>query len=425
MKQLSSLILSLALVLSISLPGRAEILKNLKTDGSIEFKTFGIDNETDRDGSADDYRSEARTRLMAGATWDLLDDVHARVSIFKRNRVYGGGSENLNTVQSALFVDNAYVKIDKVFGHVDLTLGRQFYGAADDLVIGFTPTPDDVLTVNAVDVVRVDSNIGNVAAIQGIAGKIADTGATGATLSNADTDLFGAEVNTDKLIPQGNLAAYYYTRKIKDPATALGNDTLNMYGARLRGMLLAALGYHAEAVANGGRNSRIAGTPGYDGSAYFLGLNFGQNVAQMPVRAKFEYGRGSNNFRDISSNKRFGKIWGEHSSLGTGPSSLNRASSTGLQGIKVVDLGVGVNVIEKLGIDLNAYRFWYDARMNVVGGKTNVGTEYDLIVSWKHSDNVSLEASAATFQVGDALDNTGGTATSPITRLGADVKIKF
>jgi hypothetical protein len=57
--------------------------------------------------------------------------------------------------------------------------------------------------------------------------------------------------------------------------------------------------------------------------------------------------------------------------------------------------------------------------------KTSVGTEYDLILSWKHSDNVSFEVNAATFQVGDALQNPPGTASSPITRLGADVKIKF
>ena len=59
-------------------------------------------------------------------------------------------------------------------------------------------------------------------------------------------------------------------------------------------------------------------------------------------------------------------------------------------------------------------------------GKTSAGTEYDLIVSWRHSDNVSFEVNAATFQVGDANQNAAPvTGTSPITRLGADIKIKF
>jgi len=98
----------------------------------------------------------------------------------------------------------------------------------------------------------------------------------------------------------------------------------------------------------------------------------------------------------------------------------------------VVDAGVGINPIPKLGLDLNWYRIRYDA--NIGGAGTSAGTEYDFIVSWKHSDNVSFEVNAATFQVGTSLQNPtifqagSGTApvgTSPITRLGADVKIKF
>src|SRR5688572_11292146 len=115
-KQIASLSSVLALVFSISLPAHAELLKNLKTDGSIETKSFGIDNETDFNGSADDYRAETRTRVLVGGSFDLLDDVHSRVLLRKNNRVHGGGAENLNTVQSNVVVDNAYFKIDKVFG---------------------------------------------------------------------------------------------------------------------------------------------------------------------------------------------------------------------------------------------------------------------------------------------------------------------
>src|SRR5690242_14163342 len=94
-KKLASLSLALALVYSISLPARAELLKNLKTDGSIETRSFGIDNETDRNSTANDYRGETRTRLMVGGSFDLLDDVHGRILLVKNNRVYGtGGTGN-------------------------------------------------------------------------------------------------------------------------------------------------------------------------------------------------------------------------------------------------------------------------------------------------------------------------------------------
>ena len=68
----------------------------------------------------------------------------------------------------------------------------------------------------------------------------------------------------------------------------------------------------------------------------------------------------------------------------------------------------------------------------VGGAGTSAGSELDLILSYKHSENVSFEVNAARFFVGQALQNGGviagnaaGTPTSPISRLGADVKIKF
>lgn len=434
LRKLFSLGFALALVESISFPAHADLLKNLKTDGSIEVKSFGIDNETDRDATKDDYRSEIRTRVFAGGTFDLLDDVHGRVLLRKNNRVYGGGGESIETIESTVFLDNAYAKIDKVFGRVDLTMGRQFYGSPNDFVIYFGPLPDDVLGVLALDAFRADADIAGVAKFQGIAGKTVDLASVGPG-ANTDIDLFGGEVNTDKVIPMGNLAFYYYTRKakaVKPPA--IGNNTLTVTGLRAAGDIIAGLGYKADWIQNFGRNNVAAGTPAYNGNAYFLGLHYGHTVSNMPLRAKLEYGRGSEDFTAIAPGQRFGKIWGEHTSLAlplTQPSTANRPNGTGagLSNLKVIDAGVGINPIAKLGLDLNAYRFILDDG-RFTGGKTSAGTEYDFVVSWKHSDNVSLEASAATFQVGDSLQNPTAstptsTATAPVTRLGAEVKIKF
>lgn len=429
MKQLSSYILSLALVLSISLPGRAELLKNFKSDGSIQVRSFGINNETDRNSRADDYRSESRTRILVGGSFDLLDDVHARVELGKNNRLYGQAGENANSVQTALAVTNANVKIDKVFGRVDLTMGRQYYNNPNDLVIQYNPNNDDILSIGALDAFRADASLGDWGKLVTIFGKTAEGTATSATApagpsnSNSDTDVFGGEISSDKLVPQGNLAVYYYTNKAKGAGTT-GNNTLNVYGARLHGQIIGGLGYEAEGIGNGGRNHSVANQPGYDGSAYLLALKYGANVGEYPVRARAEYGRGSDNFRAISAGRRFGIIWGQHSA-GTGPSTLNSVGGPGLSNLKVFDAGAGISCPKtKLGLDLAWYRFQYDANLGGVG--TSAGTEYDLVLSYPHSDNVSFEVSAASFQPGDAIDNIdGGGSRSPVTRLGADVKIKF
>lgn len=423
LRKLASLSLALALVYSISLPARAELLKNFKTDGSIEVRTFGIDNETDLNGTADDYRSETHTRILVGGNFDLLDDVHSRVQLRKNNRVYGGGAENGNTVQSNVIVDNAYVKIDKVFGRLDLTFGRQFYGSSDDLLIYAGLQPDDLLSVTALDLVRADAEIGKWAKVQAITGKIADTGATGAT-GNSDTTLWGFEANSDKVIPMGNVTLGYYTRQVKKQATGLNgtdNNTLNALDIKANGDIIAGLGYYGQFVQNYGRN---AGTTrqANNGTAYLLGLNANHSFSKMPVRGHVEYGRGSADFASIAAGKRFGKIWGEQTSVG--PSTLNGVGGAGLTNLKVVDAGIGTQCpITKILFDLNWYRFMYDRA--TASGKSSAGTELDLVLGYKHSDNVTFEASVARFFVGDALQNTGVTPTSPITRLGADVKIKF
>ncbi len=424
-KKLASLSLALALVYSISLPARAELVKNFKADGSIETRVFGIDNETDRDSATDDYRSEVNTRLMLGGSFDLLDDVHARILLRKNNRQYGNAGEDLNTVQSNLVVDNAYAKIDKVFGHMDLTMGRQFYGNPNDLVIYFGPTNDEVLSVTAVDLFRADMGLKDFGKLQLIAGKIADTSATGAT-ANTDTDIYGGQVETDYFKVLQAAAGYYIGHTKNDGAE--GNDLLNVLDLVVHGDIpkVAGLSYRAELMLNGGRDNSIAGDgAGYDGDAYFLALAFGQSKNDMPIRASAEWGKGSATFEPIAAEKRFGLIWGQHSNVG--PSTLHGgASSTGLSNLEVMDLSAGVTLMKKLGIDASWYYFQKADKLSGVNpGLSNLGTEYDLVVSWKHSDNVTLEANAASFQLGDALRNAPGTGSSPILRIGGDVKIKF
>src|SRR5438552_14392372 len=123
-RKLLCLGLVLTLVESISFPAHADLFKNLKLDGSLETRSFSIDNETDRNGTHDDYRGETNVRMMFGANFDFLDDVHGRF-LLDRTPEFGNGAPSVEGVEASLIFDNAYVKIDKLLGHVDLTIGRQ------------------------------------------------------------------------------------------------------------------------------------------------------------------------------------------------------------------------------------------------------------------------------------------------------------
>jgi len=377
---------------------------------------------------------------MLGSSFDLLDDVHARLLIDREDQAGATGQQaglvgqDLNTVQSSIFLDNAYVKVDKVFGHVDLTMGRQFYGDPNDLNIYFGPNDDQFLTVNSLDLFRADADLAGWAKFQGIAGQTVASSVNG---TNPATDLWGAEVNTDKVIPSGNLAVYYYTNQAHTTKTApaTGNNTLAVTGVRAGGDIpvVGGLGYNAEYLQDFGRNNSVAGTPAYDGNAYFLGLKYGHDIAAgYPIRAKIEYGHGSRDFAAINPGRRFGIIWGRFTNVAGDPSTNNRGvgnlagagTANGLSNLKVVDAGVGTTCPKThIGIDLNWYRFMYAANVGNVG--TSAATEYDLILSYKHSENVSFEVNAATLQYGTSMQNAAPTGTSPATELGADVKIKF
>jgi len=141
----------------------------------------------------------------------------------------------------------------------------------------------------------------------------------------------------------------------------------------------------------------------------------------------------------IAAGRRFGIIWGEHTSVATAPSNLDRTNGAGfgnagagLSNLKVIDGGIGVNPIAKLGIDVNAYRFLYDT--SIGGSGVSAGTEYDLIISWKHSEKrLSGSQCRQRSRWAQTLQNVAGSfvgagaapnATSPITRLGGRRKDK-
>src|SRR5258708_20957277 len=143
------------------------------------------------------------------------------------------------------------------------------------------------------------------------------------------------------------MVVYLYDKQVKNPLSVgnLGNNSLRVAGLRAAGDILAGLGYHAEYIQDFGRNNLAAGTPAYNGDAYFLGLRYGHDFAGgYPIRAKLEYARGTDRFAAIAPSARFGLIWGEHTSLATDVSALNGrglANDTSLTNLKVIDAGVG------------------------------------------------------------------------------------
>lgn len=435
------------------------LLQNLKLDGRLQTRSFGIDNELSASSlPASDFRGETRVRLLVGSRFDLLNHVSARVVLSKNNRLLGQGPETAHGVHSAVQLQEAHIRIPDVFDRADVTLGRQFYGRPNDLIIYFGPGNNDLLTVAALDVFRADGKLGDWASVTGIAGKTVEAtffgspfpvGPPAADRTNTDTDLWGGEVWTDRVLPKGKLAVYYYSNRAKNATdgAVTGHNLLQVPGLRLAGDLVSGLSYAGEFVLNTGRNQGAAGRPAYKGYAYLLGLTHEHScpIGDGALKAQFGWGRGNDPttggneaFTAVSSDLRFGEIIGKHGA------NLRIAIPPGLSNLITWNVGASLTPKcweRKLGLGVYYYRFqWQKRPLNVAGttfAHKQLGQELDLKASWKHSENVSFSTSLAWFWPGKAFTEgtslsaagvasaTGTAATHRTTRYGADVEIKF
>jgi hypothetical protein len=447
---------TLALALLVPASANAELLKNFKMGGSLEVDAVSATNVTDFNTATYDDVSSVQTRLMVKADWDLLDDVHAHIGLDKNNRTWGGttgatggASQSVTGIEGTVFVDESYVKIDKLFGALDTTIGRQFYGEAGDLVIYFGPKYQLYgMPITALDGGRFDWN-GEKAGLTLLAAKV--TGSALATNDGGNVDLYGVDVHVK---PMDNLSggAYVYNRTTVNSGTAgnnvVGNDYL--YVAGLKGKLTAGGAWlKAEIAKDFGNNRAINGTGVYTTAANYTGwagkADAGikvdlSNLGALTGWGSFGMGSGggttNRNFTAIAGDYRPGSIWGRFptsSALSNGldNSTLNDRTITAL-GLKVTP-----SALSKLTVGLSAYDYRVTTAYGVPTanrGNKFLGREYDLDLTWAHSENVSVSAGAGDFQPGRAIivgnvnNNLGAGASQGVASARlcyADLSVKF
>ncbi|MDP3541495.1 MAG: hypothetical protein Q8T11_03395 [Elusimicrobiota bacterium] len=478
---------TLALAMFIPAGANAELLKNLKVSGNLDIQTTSARNVTDfvtRPTGANsspagtnnnDRIGHATTRVILKLDWDLLDDVHARVTLVKgaegvgagAARTYGTGAQSVNGIQDTTIVQEANVKIDKVFGHVDLTAGRQFYGEEGDLVIYYGPRSAYGLRVDAIDMFRADWN-GEHMTVTGIAGKTADTAVNTVGSGNSATDLRGVIVSC-KMHEMVKPSVYVYNR-VTHGVAGIG-QTLGSVGTSADGKNsnLWVAGAKAKVTSGGFDGSlEVAKNFGEDRATFANAVGGARNVnfKGYAVQAKAsykidlsdvgmikpwgEYGMGTgdsnfdyagnNTFQSINTDYRPGGIYGRFDT-GAALQLANNANGNGANSFASNGLsnriiwGFGVKAtpssVEKLTVGAAFYRYAYHrvAPFNAAGTKSsrNIGSEVNVMAKWTHSENVSLKATAGSFKPGAAMADfrAANAALNPAVMLAGDVAIKF
>lgn len=476
-------------------PAQAEVLKNFRFGGQIDVMATSANNATDFQTYPDnpapvvtagrDRIGDTQTRVLLFIDWDLLDDVHSRLTLRKNNRVHGENSEHLNTVQNNVFVDEAHFKVDKLAGAIDLTAGRQFYGESNDIVIYYGPSDKAWFTmpVSAIDAFRADWN-GEHLTFTGLAGRTNDPNVF--TAADASTDVRGL-ILTLKGNDHIRASVYGWNRVVHRVAAAVGtppgnagaadnggkNDNLYVVGLKMR---LAGGGFwlKSEFAQNFGTLRAAAADPADAPAANYIGWaafgNTGFKVESDDVGTFSIWGEGAigsgrssrrersnDGFVPINGDYRPGAIYGRFAANAIAPAFAGLFSGTpnigGQTAVPPASASLNNRVIFGGGIKMSpaaANRFqagvsWWDFRLHRFAnapdtadpfrGNRHLGSELDVDLTWTHSENVTLGAGWATFQPGGliyeavrnavAAGGVGGRGVNPATLTYFDVRVKF
>ncbi len=132
-------LLGLLLVMTMAWPvtASADVLKNVDLKGEIQTIASDVRHNTRAAGA---YNSGTNTRVLAGLSADLVEDVRANI-LFQYVTVWNGNTQG-DTVQD--YWDNvrlaeANVVLSNLFCCLEATVGRQFYGDENSAVMYFGP----------------------------------------------------------------------------------------------------------------------------------------------------------------------------------------------------------------------------------------------------------------------------------------------
>jgi len=473
--------MTLALAMFVPAGANAELLKNFKVSGNLDIQTtsarnvrdfvtradtFPANPATQATGENNDRLGHANTRVIVKMDWDLLDDVHSRVTLVKGAwnndsnagaRSYGQASQSVQTLIDKTFIEEANVKIDKVMDLLDLTAGRQFYGEEGDLIVYYGPRDNYGLRVDALDAFRADWN-GEHMSVTGIAGKTLDSNVT--TVENTTAvvaaDLRGVVVSC-KMHEMIKPSLYIYNavqHAVGSLGSVLGKNT-NLWVAGVKAKFTAGgLTASAELAKNFGEDRTTAQNSNFKGyavlgkAAFKLDL---QDLGAITPWGEFGWGTGDSNgvyagnrtFQAINTDYRPGGIYGRFDNgsavpLGGAVGTFG-ASSNGLANRLITGLGVKVTpaAVAKLTVGAAYWKYAFDRLAD--NGTTpaqsalpsrnsrNIGSEFDVTAEWKHSENVSFKGMAGSFLPGTYVKDVkaAGAGLNPVVMLSGDVSIKF
>lgn len=403
------------LVAAVLLPvaANADILKNVKLTGEIQTIASDVKTNIDTPWGTTWYNRGAKTRALAGLSFDVVEDVTANVLFqyaynWGDNNYTNQGFSNADGVKLV----NANVVLHNLFCNLEVTVGRQFYGEDGSPIIYFGPNhynAEGMGYASALDAV-VATYGDDVKTLTLVAGKVAD--ATNGVLSlmtpdrEVRYDLYGADF---KLNVTDALTANVYGYDIADarlydystvPPTISPTDPesrhMGVYGAKL-GWTTDAFRASAEYARNFMGHRLVKETKD---TPYMVKADIAADIKAITARGTFLYSKTNSdgNMPFISlGNYAPGLLVGHNLSAGLMQSIFTYDEG----GLRMFNVGFDFKPADKWTVSLDGFSF-----QSRDGHHTTY--EADLTAKYAHNENVELFAGVGYAKYGNAEQATFG-----------------
>ncbi|MBE6421612.1 MAG: hypothetical protein E7027_05775 [Elusimicrobium sp.] len=372
-------LLGLLLALAVAFPASADVLKNVDLKGEIQTIASDVHHNPGKV-----YNAGTNLRVLAGASFDLVEDVRANL-LFAYGNTWGQASDGeygstLNHYWDSVLLAEANVVLSNLFCCLEATVGRQFYGDEDSAVMYFGPN-------------HYNSEFNGYRALDGVKVAYSDDFKTFTLLAGniiydsptEESEIYGADL---KLNLTDSLKWQVYGYDFKD---VYGDKNGGFYGTKFT-FAPEAVTLAAEYARNFGGDRLVKE---HKDTGYLVKADAALNLEAVTPRFAFVYTNGFLGFGNYTPGLLFGDV-----PVGPGIYVLTRS-------LRLFNVGVDYNV-GKWTFALDGFSFQEREAHH------SATLEADLTAKYAHNEYVELFAGVGYAKYGHAKadfgqkDNTKG-----------------
>ena len=379
--------LGVLLAMAIAFPASADVLKNVNLKGEIQTIASDVDHQMD----GDLYNSGTNARVLAGLSFDLVEDVTANL-MFQYNNAWGTDGATGKTMQG--YWDNirlaeGNVVLSNLFCCLEATIGRQFYGEEDSAVMYFGPNHynAEAQVAQSLDAVKLTYS-DDFKAFTMIAGRISvidDELDEAGVMDEARATLMGADLKL-KLTDEVNAQVYAYNVNALELIDNAGivydiDGNAGFYGAKL-GLDLEAFRAAAEYTRNYGLRRGLFKETAHTG--HMAKVDVAMDIEALTARAAFLY-----------ANENFWAFGNYTPGLIVGHKMAGDIFDFSVDGVRMFNLGFDMKAFEKWTFALDGFAFQSSR------GHHAATWEADLTAKYAHNEYVELFAGVGYAKYGN------------------------